>query len=88
MTLATFPCPKCNGTGTMTLYCVRDRFDLCLLVVATCSENALKLIRDMGLDFTLANTTTARVQKNIDSEPGVVAAFRIAHPHKNAGGRG
>jgi hypothetical protein len=70
------------GGGTITLYAIRHKEnDLVILVIATCAEEGLKLIRGLGLaDWTLANTVCNRIQKRIDAEPGIISAFRIVHP--------
>lgn len=71
------------GGGTPTLYVVADRSWLhCCLVVATCAEDAVEYCMLGGFpDWTLANTNTNRVARNVDAEPGVVTAFAINHPH-------
>lgn len=68
------------GGGDMRLYSVTNHKQrLALVVVSTCSEEALKIIREeVGLtDWTLKNTDTRSIQRRIAAEPGVVCAFEV-----------
>lgn len=68
------------GGGKITLYAVSDRqHSVCILVASTCAEEAIKVIREeTGLrEWSMANTNTRSVQRNIDAAPGVVAAFSV-----------
>lgn len=69
------------GGGQLNLYAITERKpQICVLVVSTCSEEALKLIRDrVGLDWHVGNTTCRSVQRNIDAEPEVITAFKLRH---------
>lgn len=63
------------GGGPVNLYSVFDRRGTaCLIVTATCSEDAVATCQDIGdmEDWSIANTTTRRVMRNIDEQPGQV----------------
>lgn len=63
------------GGGPVNLYSVFDRQGtVCLVVTATCSEDAVATCQDVGdMDhWNMGNTTTRRVMRNIDEKPGLV----------------
>lgn len=74
------------GGGKLTLYAVAERRPTTVIVVvSTCAEEALKLIRDeVGLDWNIGNTTTRAIQRNIDAEPSIVTAFKLRHDRATA----
>lgn len=64
-----------RGSYTQNLYAVSDREGTVLCIVAAHrSEEALRHCQAIGLDWCLANTTTRRIQRNIESEEGVLTA--------------
>lgn len=68
------------GGGNLNLYAVTNhKMRVAIVIVSTCSEEALKIIRDkIGLtDWTLANTATRSIQRNIVAEPGIVCAMEL-----------
>ncbi len=74
------------GGGTPGIYAIFDRKStMVVLVVATCSEDALDLCDDIPgcEDWTLANTNCRRVMRNVVGEPEVITAYALmpAQPH-------
>lgn len=73
------------GGGDMNLYAVtHQKQRVAIAVISTCSEEALRIIRDVvGLkDWTLANTVTRSIQRSVVSEPGAVCAFELLDRNK------
>ena len=76
-----------RGGGDLRLYAVTNHKErVAIVVVSTCSEEALKIIQEVvGLrNWTLANTATRSIQRNIVAEIGPVCAFELVdrnNPH-------
>jgi hypothetical protein len=71
-----------TGGGRHTLYAVteKNRPQLVVVIVSTCAEEALKLIRDQfQLDWWIGNTTTRSIQRNVDADPQIISAFKLNH---------
>lgn len=69
-----------TGGGDLRLYAVTNHKQrVAIVVVSTCSEEALKVIQEqIGLtNWTLANTATRSIQRNIVAEPGVICAVEL-----------
>jgi len=78
------------GGGDMRLYAVTNHKQrVAIVVVSTCAEEALKIIREqVGLaDWTLANTDTRSIQRRVAATPGPVCAYEIEQyvPQKKVG---
>ena len=68
-----------EGSPVLNLYAVSERHTggvLCI-VSGNTAEDAVDECRDLGLPWTLANTTTRRIQRNVDCEEGVLTAMRM-----------
>ncbi len=71
-----------QGGGKRTLYAVTEktRPQLVVVIVSTCAEEALKLIREsLELDWRVGNTTTRCIQRNVDADPQIISAFKLNH---------
>jgi hypothetical protein len=71
-----------TGGGKRTLYAVteKNRPQLVVVIVSTCAEEALKLIRaHLELDWRVGNTTTRSIQRNVDADPQIISAFKLNH---------
>lgn len=68
------------GGGALNLYAItHHKQGVVVVVVSTCSEEALKIIRDeVGLeDWNLRNTATRSIQRRVNAVPGVVCAYEV-----------
>lgn len=71
-----------TGGGKRTLYAVteKSRPQLVVVIVSTCAEEALKLIREeLELEWWVGNTTTRSIQRNVDADPQILSAFKLNH---------
>ena len=71
------------GVGSLTLYAIHEKRqpDTLILVVERDADLACDRInKDLKLNWDTTMTVSRRIQRNVDAEPGVVSAFRIAHP--------
>lgn len=68
-----------GGSKVLNLYAISDKpHTTLMLVIARSSEEALKLIQHPQLKgWTLAETTTRRIQRNVDAEIGIVATVPL-----------
>lgn len=67
-------------SGHVSLLIIRNRAsqDVAYLVVAHCAEDGLRaLVREGVEGWTLANTTTLSVQRNVDMEEGLVTPIPL-----------
>lgn len=68
------------GGGKLILYAVFDRkMTVCMVVVATCAEQAIDLCNASGMrDWTLGNTTCRSIVRNINENgPSVITAVEM-----------
>lgn len=67
------------GGGNLNLYAVTNpRERVCVVVVSTCSEEALKIINArLRLEWTLKSTATRSIQRDICADPEIICAFEL-----------